>query len=150
MVANVGSAAQILTHKISELSSIISFTFEIPIPPAKLISTERKITVEAVIPMASIPFASYSASKIHDHVRAKQKFDESQYGESDTKIFHHNAFGVEKMLQNYNNKLMNSIWGQYNLYAAHAFQKNNEGAHPIADIFNIPQVKNLWEFRTAH
>ncbi|CAL1288730.1 unnamed protein product [Larinioides sclopetarius] len=105
MVANVGSAAQILTHKISELSSIISFTFEIPIPPAKLISTERKITVEA---------------------------------------------GVEKMLQNYNNKLMNSIWGQYNLYAAHAFQKNNEGAHPIADIFNIPQVKNLWEFRTAH
>ncbi|GFS32528.1 uncharacterized protein NPIL_511441 [Nephila pilipes] len=119
-------------------------------PPAKLISPEWETTREAVIEMASIPVVSFSASKINEHVKAKQKFDEAQDGAANTRMFHQNVFGIEKMLQNYNNKLMNSIWGQYNLYAAHAFQKNNEGSHPVADIFSIPQVKNLWDFRTAH
>ncbi|GIY41299.1 uncharacterized protein CDAR_303991 [Caerostris darwini] len=118
------------------------------VPPAKLLSTQRKNNAEAA--MASIPVAAYSASKIHEHVKAKQKFEETQQGDATSKMFHQNIFGIEKMLQNYNNKLMNSIWGQYNLYAAHAFQKNNEGSHLAADIFSIPQVKNLWDIRTAH
>lgn len=48
---------------------------------------------------------------------------------------------IDKMLPKYNGKLMNSIWGQYNLYAAHAFQKNSEGSFGFMDPLNIPQVK---------
>ncbi|GFV35196.1 transposable element Tcb1 transposase [Trichonephila clavipes] len=130
--------------------STISSFIKIACPRDKLLFSGWQSILEAVLAMASIPITSFSAPKIHEHVKARQKFDESFDGDENARMFHQNVFGIEKMLQNYNNKLMNSIWGQYNLYAAHAFQKNNEGSHPIADIFNIPQVKNLWEFRAAH
>ncbi|GFQ77745.1 uncharacterized protein TNCT_420271 [Trichonephila clavata] len=137
---------QLVLFKLERQYRLESIAF----PPAKLLFSEWKSILEAVLAMASIPVASFSAPKIHEHVKARQKFDESFVGDANSRMFHQNVFGIEKMLQNYNNKLMNSIWGQYNLYAAHAFQKNNEGTHPIADIFNVPQVKNLWDFRAAH
>lgn len=43
--------------------------------------------------MASIPVTSFSASKIHDHVKAKQKYDEFPNGEQNAKMFRHNSFG---------------------------------------------------------
>ncbi|GIX87607.1 uncharacterized protein CEXT_551901 [Caerostris extrusa] len=89
------------------------------VPPAKLLSTQRKNNAEAT--MASIPVAAYSATKIHEHVKAKQKFEETQQGDATSKMFHQNIF-----------------------------LKNNEGSHLAADIFSIPQVKNLWDIRTAH
>jgi len=62
-----------------------------------------------------------------------------------------NEAEVNKVLTNYNSKLMNSIWGQYNLYASHAFQKNSEGSYAFLDFINVPQVKNLWDsLRTTH
>lgn len=44
--------------------------------------------------MASIPVASFSASKIQDHIKAKHKHDdEFPAGEDNAKIFRHSPFG---------------------------------------------------------
>lgn len=78
-------------------------------------------------------------------------YTEENSGEPTSKIFRQNILGIDQVLTNYNSKLMNSIWGQYNLYAAHAFQKNNEGAYSGFDFLNVPQIKNMWDIlRTAH
>jgi len=123
--------------------------------PGKLISYKENsgAVEEAVLSMASIPVACYSASKVHDHVKAKYNYDESYHGQEKRKPFRHNTFEIDKVLPNYNSKLMNSIWGQYNLYASHAFQKNSEGSVGVkaVDFFHFPQVKNLWDsLHTTH
>ncbi|KFM72631.1 hypothetical protein X975_00334, partial [Stegodyphus mimosarum] len=100
--------------------------------------------------MASIPVTSFSASKIHDHVKSRDKFDGTSDGETPGKVFRYNLFGMDNVLPNYNSKLMNSIWGQYNLYASHAFQKNNEGSYSGSAFLGIPQVRNLWDSLHSH
>jgi len=117
---------------------------------AKLSTTRKEETIGEAA-MASIPFASYSAAKIHKNVKDQFEYDGDTSGQSTNKMFHQNILGIDKVLTNYNSKLMNSIWGQYNLYAAHAFQKNNEGSCSGINFLNVPQVKDLWDsLRTAH
>jgi len=131
---------------IPESPPIVVHTFN-----TTLSSYARNTSNEAVLSMASIPVTSFSASKIHDHIKAKHKHDESPNEEEYANVFRHNAFEVNKVLTNYNSKLMNSIWGQYNLYASHAFQKNSEGSYAFLDFINVPQVKNLWDsLRATH
>jgi hypothetical protein len=71
------------------------------------------------IGMASIRCTTFSAKKIHDSMYREEgtgtKRDSSPLSEM-MKIPH----------ARYNSKLMNSIWGLYNQYAPHAFQKNQE------------------------
>ncbi|XP_054722905.1 uncharacterized protein LOC129232831 [Uloborus diversus] len=114
-------------------------TAAIPLPRAKVIPCAAQVRRGAVLVMASIPVTSFSAAKIREHVKSKQNQEETSNGH---KLFRYNLFGLDQVLPNYNSKLMNSIWGQYNLYASHAFQKNSEGsAHLGAGLFGLPQEK---------
>lgn len=97
--------------------------------------------------MASIPVTSYSATKVHDHVKKQQQRGDKRKADPGSTNFRTETFDVNHVPPNYNSKLMNSIWGMYNLYASHAFQKNSEGVKAAAD-FALPQAKtfSLWDF----
>lgn len=70
--------------------------------------------------MASIPYTMHSAMHLH------RKMTEEQHPKEVNMVFEPPTSTVETSLAKYNPKLMNSIWGLYNRYAPHSFQKNCE------------------------
>nr|XP_054929681.1 uncharacterized protein LOC126537099 isoform X3 [Dermacentor andersoni] len=69
--------------------------------------------------MASIPYTMHSAVNLHKKLTEEQTKNLGVIFEPPTST-------VETTLPKYNPKLMNSIWGLYNRYAPHSFQKNCE------------------------
>ncbi|XP_040076973.1 uncharacterized protein LOC8032119 isoform X1 [Ixodes scapularis] len=69
--------------------------------------------------MSSIPYTMHSAVQLHRRLAEDQPKDVNVIFEPPTST-------VETTLAKYNPKLMNSIWGLYNRYAPHSFQKNCE------------------------
>lgn len=69
--------------------------------------------------MASIPYTMHSAVNLHKKLTEEQTKNVGVIFEPPTST-------VETTLPKYNPKLMNSIWGLYNRYAPHSFQKNCE------------------------
>lgn len=102
--------------------------------------------------MASVPCTAFSAAKIHEAMKKeKQQQKQQQFMEEDIFPKENETLQPSKPFvdiltpHNYNSKLMNSIWGLYNRYAPHAFQKNSEGSLAVSELSN-PQAKtwSLW------
>ncbi|XP_077519638.1 uncharacterized protein LOC144129394 [Amblyomma americanum] len=69
--------------------------------------------------MASIPYTMHSTMDLHKKLTDEQSKNVGVLYEPPTST-------VKTTLPKYNPKLMNSIWGLYNRYAPHSFQKNCE------------------------
>ncbi|KAH7952706.1 hypothetical protein HPB49_000434 [Dermacentor silvarum] len=91
--------------------------------------------------MASIPYTMHTAMNLHKKATEEQTKNLGVIFEPPTST-------VETTLPKYNPKLMNSIWGLYNRYAPHSFQKNCEipccSVPGIAGAQDKPFGLSLW------
>ncbi|XP_076338799.1 uncharacterized protein LOC143240365 [Tachypleus tridentatus] len=106
--------------------------------------------------MAAIPYAAHTAKKVHENLK-KQKHvetDNTKNGREKERGQFQGIMGGVSVghtdLRNvlsftppkYNSKMMDSIWGLYNRYAPHAFQKNSEGSLVGQEVTATPQAKS--------
>ncbi|XP_064482370.1 uncharacterized protein LOC135395090 [Ornithodoros turicata] len=91
----------------------------------------RKLWDQLLRVMASVPYTIHSAVCLHQNLKRN---------EQDNSVAPINT--QEATLPRYNPKLMNSIWGLYNRYAPHSFQKNCENT-----VAQLPKVRSfgLWD-----
>ena len=106
-----------------------------PLVPRRLVTRPSLQSVSIIsasslllsIFMAAIPSSMFMASKVHQSLLEEREGDKCSFGQQE--------------LPHYNDKLMNSIWGLYNRYAPHAFQKNNEPERDMAPGAPCTQIR---------